>query len=70
MLKLAEKSRALKEMSKARKTDAAAIRHLEARNRELTAQVQTLQPDPAARPETMQKKFGLEKQSRPWRLKK
>lgn len=49
MLKLAEKSRALKEMSKARKTDAAAIRHLEARNRELTARVQTLQPDPAAR---------------------
>lgn len=47
--KLAEKSRALKEMSKARKTDAAAIRHLEARNRELTARVQTLQPDPAAR---------------------
>ena len=42
--KLNEKTRALKEMRKTRKTDAATIGHLEARNRELAAQVQTLRP--------------------------
>ena len=57
--KLAEKSRVLKEISKARKTDAAAIRHLEARNRELTARVQTLQPDPAARARNNAEKIRL-----------
>ncbi|MFN2358131.1 MAG: DUF2325 domain-containing protein [Desulfotignum sp.] len=47
--KLAEKSRALKEMGKARKADTAAMGLLKARNRELTARMQTLRPDPATR---------------------
>jgi hypothetical protein len=45
--KLAEKTRVLKEMGKARKADAAAIGHLEARNRELTTRVQKLDSAPA-----------------------
>jgi hypothetical protein len=45
--KLAQKTLALKEMGKDRRADAAAIGHLEARNRKLAAQLQKLGPDPA-----------------------
>jgi hypothetical protein len=59
--KLNEKTRALKEMSKTRKADAATIGHLEARNRELAAQVQTLQPDTATQAKNNAEKKQFEK---------
>jgi hypothetical protein len=59
--KLNDKTRALKEMSKARKADAATIGHLEARNRELAAQVQTLQPDTATQAKNNAEKKQFEK---------
>ncbi len=49
-VKLAEKSRALKEMSKTRKAEAGAIELLEAQNRQLICQVQQLRPAPSAGP--------------------
>jgi hypothetical protein len=59
--KLNDKTRALKEMRKARKADAATIGHLEARNRELAAQVQTLQPDTATQAKNNAEKKQFEK---------
>jgi hypothetical protein len=59
--KLNDKTRALKEMSKARKADAATIGHLEARNWELAAQVQTLQPDTATQAKNNAEKKQFEK---------
>ncbi len=46
-VKLAEKSRALKEMSKTRKADARVIGTLETRNRQLILQVQQMRPEPS-----------------------
>ncbi len=54
-VKLAEKSRALKEMSKTRKAEAGAIELLEAQNRQLICQVQQLRPAPPPAPGTMLK---------------
>jgi hypothetical protein len=59
--KLNDKTRALKEMNKARKADAATIGHLEARNWELAAQVQTLQPDTATQAKNNAEKKQFEK---------